>query len=194
MDNRNIRYMPENRRSSRTGRYVRGAYDDMEERYDSRYDDRYEDQEDAYDEYDEYEGRAERGAYGRYARNEYGRGQRMNAIGFRGNVDMEYGGAESEMPKHLTKGTAKKWVREMDPPGKWTMEQTTQVMHRNEAECNEVDFFAAMNMMYSDYREVAQEIGQDNPDFYAKLAKAFLCDEDAAEGKLVKYYGVIVEH
>lgn len=192
MDNR-IRYMPEDRRrSARTGRYVRGAYDEMDERYDNRYDDRYYD--DRYETeapYDDYDATPMRWPAGRYAR---GNNPRMGTIGFAGNVDMGYGGAEGEMPKHLTKGTAKKWVREMDPPGKWTMEQTTQIMNRLGADCNEIDFYAAMNLMYSDYRELAKEIGQDTTEFYGKMAKAFLCDEDAVEGKMVKYYGVIVEH
>lgn len=191
MDDR-IRYFPEDRRrSTRTGRFVRSAFDDMDERYDDRYDSRYE-AEDAYDDMDE---RPMPRPSGRYrSRNAYEsmRGPRMGAIGFAGN--MGFGEGSGDMPEHLSKSTAKRWVKSMDPPAHWSMEQTTQVMQRMGADCNENDFYAAMNLMYSDYRTVAQEIGQDNPDFYAKLAKAFLCDEDAVEGKIVKYYGVIVEH
>lgn len=82
------------------------------------------------------------------------------------------------LPKELQSLSRSEWDRRID----------------DAAIDEESALIAAMNLMYSEYRGLAKEIGQDNPDFYAKLAKAFLCDEDAVEGKMVKYYGVIVEH
>ena len=45
----------------------------------------------------------------------------------------------------------------------------------------------ALNMMYADYSEVAKKFGADKPEFYTCMAKAFLEDPDAGEGKLAKY-------
>lgn len=57
-------------------------------------------------------------------------------------------------------------------------------------EVGEAAFFAAMNMMYSDYCAVARMFGVDRPDFYAQLAKAFLLDKDAGEPeeKIERYW------
>lgn len=53
--------------------------------------------------------------------------------------------------------------------------------------CQKWEWYVALNMMYSDYVLVGQAMGMDRDDFYAQLAKAFLCDEDAEEGKLMNY-------
>ena len=51
-------------------------------------------------------------------------------------------------------------------------------------------WYATMNMVYSDYYGVAREYGLDCPDFYAKLAQAFLMDKDAGgpQRKIAAYY------
>lgn len=51
-------------------------------------------------------------------------------------------------------------------------------------------WYAAMNMLYSDYCAVAREYGVDRPDYYAKMARAFLMDRDGggAEKKIAAYY------
>lgn len=57
-----------------------------------------------------------------------------------------------------------------------------------------VAFCAAMNMMYSDYCEVAKKYGVNNPSYYADLAKAFLKDSDfngTGAEKLYLYYKCI---
>ena len=53
--------------------------------------------------------------------------------------------------------------------------------------CDKMQFWAAMNMMYSDYCDVAKKMNVDRPEFYACMAKAFLMDKDAGEDKLAKY-------
>ena len=57
-----------------------------------------------------------------------------------------------------------------------------------------LDFCLAMNMMYSDYGNVAKELGVSNIDFYVKMAQAFLDDEDSVHDKLAAYYDSIVRH
>lgn len=60
------------------------------------------------------------------------------------------------------------------------------------AEC----WYTALNMMYSDYYPTAVKFGVDRPEFYASLAKDFLCDPDAPGGakhKLEGYYRGVVE-
>ena len=52
-----------------------------------------------------------------------------------------------------------------------------------------------MNMMYSDYYDVAQKFGVNVTEFYAELARAFLMDKDGPgpEEKLCAYYRCIVK-
>lgn len=54
------------------------------------------------------------------------------------------------------------------------------------------EFFAVINALYSDYHKVAKERGVDDLDFYGKMAKAFIDDQDAAENKSAIYYRFIV--
>ena len=55
-------------------------------------------------------------------------------------------------------------------------------------------FYVALNMMYSDYCKVAEKVGASSLDFYAYMAKAFLDDKDAAEGKIIRYFNCVVMH
>ena len=72
-------------------------------------------------------------------------------------------------------------------------EQAEQMRKAHCPDCDECEFWAAMNMMYSDYCEVAKKLNVDRPDFYAHMAKAFLKDEDAGEDKLAKYMKYIAK-
>lgn len=45
--------------------------------------------------------------------------------------------------------------------------------------------------MCTDSAEVAKKFSADKPEFYVHMAKAFLEDPDAGEGKLAKYMEVI---
>ena len=53
--------------------------------------------------------------------------------------------------------------------------------------CDKMQFWAAMNMIYSKYCDVAKRMNVDRPEFYACMAKAFLMDKDAGEYMLVKH-------
>lgn len=50
-----------------------------------------------------------------------------------------------------------------------------------------------MNMIYSDFSEVAAKYGVGAARFYADMARAFLQDTDAQDDKLGKYYKYIVK-
>lgn len=101
---------------------------------------------------------------------------------------------EEREKKHLTKQQAEAWVDQMrtkeGKPGKrWTFDEIKQyaVNFGITGEQNIIDFFVVMNMMYSDYSHVAKKLGVDKMDFYVDMAKAFINDPDAGEGKLAKY-------
>lgn len=96
----------------------------------------------------------------------------------------------------LDRKTAEAWVDKMmtadNYKGKrWGLEQTGQIMMQMGIDCDPLEFFVAMNMMFSDYGKVAEEMGLDNEYFYAQMAKAFLKDPDAVPDKLMAYYEAI---
>lgn len=101
-------------------------------------------------------------------------------------------------PAHLTLEDAKRWTSKMQNADgtkgcHWTLEQTQDVAKQRNINCDPNDFWAAMNMMYSDYCTVARSYSADNQNFYADMAAAFLHDKDAVPGKIVKYLDVIVD-
>lgn len=107
--------------------------------------------------------------------------------------------------QELTKENARAWVASMrgsDPAkpkgGKWSMEDVKPYAQRMGMPTDGVEFFeffAIMNAMYSDYFEVAKKYNlQNNPAFFADMAKAWLHDEDAVDNKAAMYYDCIVKH
>lgn len=91
--------------------------------------------------------------------------------------------------KHLNEDLAHKWVSSMrNKDGThgehWTMDQTNQYAGTH----NKCDWYAVLNMMYSDYY---------NPKFdtntYIELAKDWLNDSDVEEGKTLNYYRHVVQ-
>ena len=112
----------------------------------------------------------------------------------------EHGGANSrsiKMPRpHLSYDEAEEWCDNMiNADGTkgchWTLEQTQDVAKQRNINCDPNDFYAAMNMMYSDYCMIAKSYGIDTANFYADLAAAFLTDKDAVPGKIVEYWETI---
>ena len=75
----------------------------------------------------------------------------------------------------------------------WNMDQTKQVMEQRGIQCDPVEFYIAMNMMYSDYYPVAKKLNVNSVEFYADMAKAFLDDKDAGKDKLAKYFAYVVK-
>ena len=93
---------------------------------------------------------------------------------------------------HFTKWLLEKALKNMENEdgsigGHWNVEQTSSVARSNGIEFNhfnEYDFNYVMNMIYSDYYgSVPNDVNT-----YAKMAKKFLCDKDAEDGKALKYY------
>lgn len=107
-------------------------------------------------------------------------------------------GGSSDLGQHMDKRTAMEWVRGMEHADgsrgeHWTYEQCLQLMRQCGAECSPAEFYACMNMMWSDYGPVIQSINQDTVEFWCRMVKAFLADPDAVPGKLLVYYESIAK-
>lgn len=112
--------------------------------------------------------------------------------------DSEYGDQRKHKVMPMNEMSARAWVKKMKNSDgthgeHFTKEITDQVRQAHAPGCDEWEFYATMNMMYSDYSSVAKQMGFDKTDFYAMMAKAFLDDEDAGDMKLEKYHAYIVE-
>ena len=141
----------------------------------------------------------------------------MQPIGFRDDrMDMHGGsyvgdelhGGNGRMMGHaqmmrgvgkMDRQTAEDWTRRMKNEdgttgAHWTMEQAEQVMRQHGIQCEPAEFYAALNMLYSDFCEVFKKHGVNKIDFYADMAKAWLDDKDAVSDKLSAYYEYIVKH
>lgn len=136
-------------------------------------------------------------------RNEYqGNYRNMAGQGGMNHQKMGFGKSEEYM---LSDKEMKMWVQDME-----TTDNNGNVVRRGEKfneqqamdmakrmgikfdKFSEKSYWTVLNMMYSDYYSV---IG-DNPDMYARLAKAWLCDSDVAmmgDEKLFAYYCYVVE-
>ena len=98
----------------------------------------------------------------------------------------------------LTEATAKKWTDHMENEdgtkgAHWTMEQTTQLLKQKGLSVDPVEFFAVMNMLYSDFCAVMKKYNANNADIYTDLALAWINDKDAEEHKTSRYFHYIVE-
>jgi len=107
---------------------------------------------------------------------------------------------EAAYGERITKELAEEWVKAMKVTDgsdrmngqKWTSEQTYEVGSKIGIDwnvCSKTDFYIVMNMMYSDNYKTAKSVGlSEDPIFFARLAKDWLCDEDAGKNKLYNYY------
>ena len=98
----------------------------------------------------------------------------------------------------FTEADAREWTARMentdDTTGPhWPMAQTTAVMVSRGYHYDPAVWYAAMNMVYSDYFSVAKKHGVNTVEFYADMAEAFLDDKDAGgpEEKISAYYHCI---
>lgn len=100
--------------------------------------------------------------------------------------------------KHInrafTEEDAKDWVKHMSPPARWTMDQTTAVMHQRGYSYRPCVFWAVMNSLASDYGATMIRHGADKPEVWADLAHDWLDDMDAEDDKAGRYYRDIVRH
>lgn len=111
------------------------------------------------------------------------------------------GNSEGWDDEHLTREEAEKWVRGMQSEdgkvgARWPYQEIKQYAGNFGIQGEEkvVEFFVVMNALYTDYCKVAKKYGVDKVDFWADLAKAFMTDKDAGEGKVKKYYECIAKH
>lgn len=101
-------------------------------------------------------------------------------------------------PEKVDERKAMEWTRKMKNPDGSTgphfkPETAEQLRTAHCPMCDRWEFMVAINMMYADYAEVAKKFGADKPEFYVCMAKAFLEDPDAKDGKLARYMEVIPE-
>lgn len=75
----------------------------------------------------------------------------------------------------------------------WTMDQVKQVMSQRGVKLEPLEFWAVLNIMYSDYCGVLKKHGANNMDVYVDMAKAWLEDKDAMDGKAARYFQYIVK-
>ena len=100
----------------------------------------------------------------------------------------------------ISKEDAKKWVSSMhNSDGNygehWTCAQTKNLLKSHGFHCDEWEFYAVMNSLYSDFGKVLSEFGipDTNTACYARLAKAWLTDDDAMPFKAMRYYENVAE-
>ena len=107
-----------------------------------------------------------------------------------------------EAPEPFDRETATRWAEHMQNADgtvgpHWTMDQTSAVADASgiQHDIPRWVFGVTMNMMYSDYYDVARKFGVNVPEFYAELAREFLMDKDGPgpEEKLCAYYRCIVK-
>lgn len=74
----------------------------------------------------------------------------------------------------------------------WSLKETDSFKPED---VNSYIWECTMNMMYSDYYNVAVAYGVNTPEFYADMARAFLFDKDAKSpiDKISAYYNCVVE-
>ena len=99
----------------------------------------------------------------------------------------------------VTKEKAQEWTKDMknsdgSTGAHWNMDQTKTLKEKmGFGGLDPIEFYVAVNMMYSDYCAVAKKYNLDNAEFYGHMAKAFLDDKDAGPGKLAKYFEIVVD-
>ena len=100
----------------------------------------------------------------------------------------------SQMRREFTDEDAQEWAKSMNPPARWTMEQTTAVMNAQGYHHKPCEFWVVMNMLFSDYGKTMVKHSMDKPEVWAALANDFLDDGDAVPDKLGRYWRDIVKH
>lgn len=99
--------------------------------------------------------------------------------------------------KTMDRETAWEWVDSMENEDHsrgphFTMEQAKAIMKQKGWQLDPVEFWVAMNAVWSDGVQTARKHGVDNEDYWSDRAKDFLCDKDAWPDKLERYYRYIV--
>lgn len=178
-DGNDMRYGGESRRRDRRGRYTESSYDGYED--------------------NQYPPPMYRESYRMGFDGGYGADMHSGSRSESNSRNTYFTGSSHNYSpdEGVTKEKAHEWTREMKnmdgtKGAHWNMEQTKGLKERLGLDVDSIEFFVAVNMMYSDYCAVAKKFGADNPEFYAHMAKAFLEDKDAGPDKLAKYFEEVV--
>lgn len=107
--------------------------------------------------------------------------------------DIKYKMYKMAYGDHLNEELAHKWVSEMQNKDgtvgeHWTYEQTEQVRKQYAPELNACDFYAILNMSYSDF--YSEHFKTED---YISLTKDWLNDKDGSSCKALKYYIFVVK-
>jgi hypothetical protein len=108
---------------------------------------------------------------------------------------------ECEGGEVITMEQAQAWVDRMDNAdtsrphgGRWTYAEATELGHKLGVPDDQmIAFFVALNMIWSDYGPVISAAGNNTPDFYGKMARAFIDDKDARPHKVARYMRAIAK-
>lgn len=100
----------------------------------------------------------------------------------------------AHMHHEFTEEDAREWAKHMNPPARWTMDQTTAVMNQQGYNHRPCEFWVVMNMLFSDYGKTMIKYGADKPEIWAALAHDFINDGDAEDDKVSRYWRDIVKH
>ena len=109
---------------------------------------------------------------------------------------------EQNTEHKLDQRTAERWANMMQNVDgttgpHWSYQQVEQLKQqkRELQPYSTPDLYATLNMMYSDYKDVAKKFNADNQDFYICMAKAWLDDKDAGSGesKTMNYFKYVVD-
>ena len=100
----------------------------------------------------------------------------------------------SHIHREFTEADAQEWAKSMNPPAKWTMDQTTAVMKQCGYCHDACEFWVVMNAMYSDYGKTLAKHNVDKTEVWAALAHDFIDDPDAESDKVGRYWRDIVRH
>lgn len=101
----------------------------------------------------------------------------------------------------ITMEQAQEWVDHMDNAdtsrphgGRWTYTEATELGHKLGVPDDQmIAFFVTLNMIWSDYGPVISAAGINTPDFYGKMARAFIDDKDAKPHKVARYMRAIAK-
>lgn len=120
----------------------------------------------------------------------------MNEMEYRNHEPMRGGASGTSM--ELTEEMAHEWMHGLHNEDgtkgpHWSMDQVKQVMSQKGVKMDPMEFWVILNAMYSDYCGVLKKHNVNNMDFYVDLAKAWLGDKDAKEGKAARYFQYIVK-
>lgn len=101
----------------------------------------------------------------------------------------------------ITMEQAQAWVDRMDNAdtsrphgGRWTYADAVELGRKiGVPDGQMIAFFVALNMIWSDYGPTISAAGINAPEFYGKMARAFIDDKDAKPHKVARYMRAIAK-